>query len=215
MIEHFHSDDKITLGRVTIAGPGLGAKVRERFLAETERIFQAHGRRAFEAPKRAAAIHEAGHAVIATALQDERVKRVRIWRRTFEDNPIIVAGWFGLTEYHGGGWALDHQTSRPADLIRPARNLYAGIAGEALFAGDDLREASSLDEVMMSQLLGAQAADLLGLDGKTYWREEVHNKVCRHLLANQTVVMRIADYLLEHRKLQGRPLERMLAGVWA
>ena len=61
-------DDVFTLAGFTMFGPGLGKAVRERFVALAADIMRKHGPRAFEMPKRAAAIHEAGHVTINSVL---------------------------------------------------------------------------------------------------------------------------------------------------
>ena len=61
-------DDVFTLAGFTMCGPGLGKAVRERFVAVAANLLRKHGPRAFEMPKRAAAIHEAGHIVINSVL---------------------------------------------------------------------------------------------------------------------------------------------------
>src|SRR5262245_28365075 len=61
-------DDQVTLANQTIAGPGIGRAVREALLREVERIYSGRGPHAFENTKRAASLHEAGHAVVATWL---------------------------------------------------------------------------------------------------------------------------------------------------
>src|SRR5881227_1865793 len=61
-------DDVFTLAGFTMFGPGLGKAVRERLVALTAGLLRKHGPSAFEMPKRAAAIHEAGHVVVNSIL---------------------------------------------------------------------------------------------------------------------------------------------------
>jgi hypothetical protein len=198
-------DDVVTLAGTTIVAPGIGRAVRGAMSNEITRILAAHGFAAFENPRRATCMHEAGHAVISTWL-GKHVTRVTTGR--------CVQGWTGFTHCADGEWRIHpDDANAPQTLIAVGRNLYAGIAAEMMFARDDFREGSSLDEVVMSQLAAQMAAG--DEDGETLWRSEVHLPVCVHLKRNERVVRRIAGYLLEHRKIQGRPLERMLAGVQA
>ena len=60
------------------------------------------------------------------------------------------------------------------ELLARSRTIYAGIAAEALFAGEDRREGSSLDEVLLSQLFGRYAADLIGEEPEFFWQRNVH-----------------------------------------
>ena len=73
--------------------PRTGKAVRERFVALAAGLVRKHGLSAFEMPKRAAAIHEAGHVVINSVL-GVRTTNVLI-------DPITRGGklfWIGYTD---------------------------------------------------------------------------------------------------------------------
>ena len=89
----FSRDDIFTLAGFTMCGPGLGKAVRERFVALAAGLVRKHGLSAFEMPKRAAAIHEAGHVVVNSVL-GVRTANVLI-------DPITRGGklfWIGFTD---------------------------------------------------------------------------------------------------------------------
>jgi hypothetical protein len=77
------------------------------------------------------------------------------------------------------------------------------------------RRASSLDEVIMSQLIGDMAAHQVNTDGKGYWNEEVHNFVCRKLKYHASNVAEIADHLFRCQQLRGHSLMKFCSNVKA
>jgi hypothetical protein len=194
-------DDKITLAGITVEGPGIGGGVRNLLACEMARILAQHGPRAFEAPKHAAAIHEAGH-VVAHVLAGNRVQRTRIAER----RPGV---WLGFTETRSRHWLRPRS---PAQFLQVARSLYAGYAAERML-DQDFREASSIDEIVMSQLAAAMAANILNTDEETYWQTEVHLAVCTSLGRNGTALKMIAEHLLNHQRLKGRRLDNLCAEV--
>jgi hypothetical protein len=195
-------DDVFTLAGFTMFGPGLGKAVRERFVGIAAGILRKHGLRAFEMPKRAAAIHEAGHVVINSVL-GVRTTNVLI-------DPITRGGklfWIGYTD--APKLAFVDSPASPVgfdDILARSRITYAGIAAELLFASEDRREASSLDEILMSQILAEHAASLAGLRAPRLWRDEVAawctNQLCRNAKAHAG----IAAALMERKRLKGKAL---------
>jgi hypothetical protein len=196
------SADRVTLAGVTIEGPGVGRGVYDALSKQIGRLLAEHGLAAFEHPKRATCLHEAGHAVVLPWL-GKTVTKITISQRP--------DGWIGYTHWAEGAWCVDPGNENASSaLIAVSRNLYAGLAAETLFAGNDLREGSSIDELIMSQAAAQAARDGRG---EALWQQEVHYPVCQHLRRNEHVVRRIAGYLLEHRKMQGRPLQIALGEV--
>ena len=128
----FSHDDVFTLAGFTMAGPGLGKAVRERFVAFAAGLMRKHGPRAFEMPKRAAAIHEAGHVTINSVL-GVRTSNALI-------DPISRAGklfWIGYTD--APKLAFVDTPAYPVsfdDILARSRITYAGLAAELLFAGE-------------------------------------------------------------------------------
>jgi hypothetical protein len=198
-------DDVFTLAGVTMAGPRLGRRVRERFAETVADLLQKHGLRAFEMPKRAAAIHEAGHVVI-NAVLGVRTTSVLIDHR--HRNGGLY--WIGFTASPETGFVDTPVTPAGFDkLLMRARMIYAGIAAEDLFAGPDRREASSLDEIMMSQIFAERAASLVGVNPERLWKDEVATWCRVQLHRNQSVVAGIASALMETKRLKGKALRHL------
>ena len=208
-IASFLHDDVFTLAGFTMYGPGLGKAVRERFAALVAALMRKHGPRAFEMPKRAAAIHEAGHAVVMSIL-GVRVSDVLI-------DPVAKGGklyWGGNTEAPELAFADTPASPIGFDtLLARSRIVYAGIAAELLFAGDDRREGSSLDEIIMSQLLAERAASLVGASAPELWRDQVANWCHVQLHRNRNAHAEIASALLSRGRLKGKVLRDLCANV--
>lgn len=203
-------DDVFTLAGVTMCGPGLGKAVRERLGAIAYNIMRKHGPRAFEMPKRAAAIHEAGHVVINAILGIRNTLSLIDQKRGGDGQPL----WFGFTDVAGD--MLVDTPECPAsfdDTLARARATYAGIAAEDVLAGDDRREASSLDEVVMSQLLAERAAELGGRDGESLWQSEVAAWCMRQIAVNQEIHGQIVTALLNRKRLKGKLLRELCVKV--
>jgi hypothetical protein len=204
-------DDVLTLAGMTLVGPGLGKSVRERFVAIATYLLQKHGLRAFEMPKRAAAIHEAGHVVINSVL-GLRTTNVLIDHINREGKLF----WTGDTACPE--MAFVDTPDAPAGyetLLNRARTTYAGIGAEELYAGEDRREGSSLDEVVMSQILTDMAASHIDAKPETLWKDEVVMWCRIQLNHNREAVAAIAAALTERKRLKGKALRELCAKVQA
>jgi hypothetical protein len=163
-------------------------------IADLDHLFRdayaKQGPRAFEDPKSAAVVHEAGHAVVFACfgLQVSCVK-VRQKKKGADRGH-----WIGLTEVVGGyKFELDPQTAVNDD-VRNACILFAGRAAELLFDTENFRLASSMDELVTVRALVlsiANKADLLP--------DEVQTKIAamtfRILQENEAIVREIARLL--------------------
>ena len=98
-------------------------------------------------------------------------------------------------------------------LLARSRITYAGLAAELLFASVDRREGSSLDEIIMSQLLAERAASLVGTSAPTLWRDEVADWCNIHLRCNREAHSDIADALMNCGRLKGKVLRDLCAKV--
>jgi hypothetical protein len=195
-------DDWFTLAGITMAGPGLGKRVRGRFVAIAASLLKKHGLRAFEMPKRAAAIHEAGHVVINSAVG---VRTTSVLIDHIHRNGALH--WIGHTD--APDLAFVDAPNAPAGfdkLLMRARTTCAGIAAEHLFAGPDRREASSLDEIMMSQIFAERAASLIGVNPEALWQNEVWAWCVAQLHQNRNTHAEIAAALMERKRLKGKAL---------
>jgi hypothetical protein len=204
-------DDVFTLAGFTMAGPRLGKAVRERFVALAAGLLKKHGPRAFEMPKRAAAIHEAGHAIVM-AILGVRITNISI-DHISRDGKLH---WGGNTEAPDLAF-VDTPTCpvRFDNLLDRSRIVYAGLAAELLFAGDDRREGSSLDEIIMSQILAERAASLVGASAPDLWRDQVAHWCNIQLIRNRKAHADIADALMSPGRLKGKVLRELCAKVQA
>jgi hypothetical protein len=202
-------DDVFTLAGFTMYGPGVGKAVRERFDAITAGLLRKYGLRAFEMPKRAAAIHEAGHVIINSVL-GVRTTCVAIDHITRNGKLF----WIGITNAPELAFADTPATPVGFDeFLARSRTTYAGIAAEILFAGDDRRDGSSLDEVLMSQILAEHAAMLAGLDAPRLWFEEVAAWCSNQLQRNRKTHAEITAALMKRKRLKGKVLRALCAKV--
>jgi hypothetical protein len=202
-------DDIFTLAGITMFGPGLGKRVRERFVEIAASLLRKHGPRAFEMPKRAAAIHEAGHVVINSAVG---VRTTSVLIDHLHRNSELA--WIGYT--NAPDLAFVDTPTAPAGfdkLLMKSRTTCAGIAAEMLFAGPDRREGSSLDEIIMSQIFAEMAASLVGAEPEALWQNDVWSWCMAQLHHNRNAHAGIAAALVERKRLKGKALRDMCAKV--
>ena len=181
--------DQVTLAGITIGYPGIGEQLRGVLAREYARILGLRGPAAFACTKHAAAIYEAGHAVL---LAVDGLELAYAYIKQTD------AGWTGMSMPKNGSWRITPDAP-PAEFIRRSRHLLAGFAAEQLFDAD-FRAGSSLDEIIVSQLLVALAAD--GADGRELWVKQVHGPVLRCLVEHQRSLADIAEHLYEHERLE-------------
>src|SRR6266446_4663907 len=103
--------DEITLAGIRLALPGIGTAVRGMLEDLTARVYAEHGGAAFACPKRAAAIHEAGHVVVYAAHGAE-VECARIEPTGHE------AGWIGYTSAAGTAFLVKDGEGETEELYR-------------------------------------------------------------------------------------------------
>jgi hypothetical protein len=82
-----------------------------------------------------------------------------------------------------------------------------------VFAGTDWRAASSLDEVVMSQLLGQHVADALGEEPEGFWQTNVAAWCTHQLRHNRDPHAGIAEALLRRKRIKGRLLRELCSNV--
>jgi hypothetical protein len=202
-------DDIFTLAGITMFGPGLGKRIRERFVEIAASLIRNHGMSAFEMPKRAAAIHEAGHVVINSAVG---VRTTSVLIDHLHRNSELF--WIGYT--NAPDLAFVDTPAAPAGydkLLMKSRTTCAGIAAEMLFAGPDRREGSSLDEVIMSQIFAEMAASLIGVEPEALWQNDVWSWCIAQLHHNRNAHAGIADALMERKRLKGKALRDLCGKV--
>lgn len=167
----------------------------------------AQGAAAFDCPRSAAALHEAGHCVVYRA-EGEHVTVTRIWHEFFLDR----RNWLGLTK-GTGRWRVAPDTP-PADDLRQARFHLAGVCAELAFEGDQFRAASSVEEIAVARQIILSAAAKLDVEFAPLMAGQfllVTDILGRH----RATVDAIARELIRRGSLKGARLERLLAGVKA
>jgi hypothetical protein len=176
-----------------------------------------HGVPAFEMSRNAAIAHEAGHVIVA-AHEGVNFQSVRIFSRSMPPFGEVWGGW--CAEEDGKEWTTGPDTSAESDLSR-ARIIVAGLAGEAACRLD--KPGSSLDELVLSQVVGHNAAaklynpTLSDAEFSAYeerlWHEQVWGVAVAILCANRKPFMRLADHLHQHERIKGGKLRNVLAQV--
>jgi hypothetical protein len=150
--------------------------------------YQKQGLRAFECTRRAAAIHEAGHAIVFRWAGRE-VSRIRICCRN--------GNWIGVTEASTAG----------GDLLQAYFRI-AGVTAELLF-DEDFRHGSSLNEVVVFNAACSNAA----LNMKCSIAETqqcVIAQVTKILRRNERVLREIAARLMRRKTLHAKEVAALL-----
>ena len=149
--------------------------LRELFIAQVRALAMAaeaiQGQDAFATPAKAAAAHEAGHAIQAAA-EGVPVSDCRIVRAT-----VPPLGAVRLGETLGAPAWIAGPTTHPDSDLHVARRQLAGLAGELLLDLRNFRFGSSLDELALSRLQVATAAVKLGADV-----DRLHHRVTAEVL---------------------------------
>lgn len=186
---------------------GISAAIAD----ETERLLAAEGLSALEMPKSAACAHEAGHAVIATAL-GATVTCVKIKRNRKHEQISGRPVWGGYTS-GGEAWRIERDT--PADEIR-RRICYivAGLTAECVLDADGVRDSSSLDELVTAQAISAMLHDREGYDGhpkQTFC--ECWSWTATVIKWNEAIARQLMHKLDATHKVRGKPLTVILRQV--
>lgn len=168
--------------------------------------YAAQGMAAFDQTRKAAAIHEAGHVVVAIAL-GQTVERVKVWRSF----ALGAWRWEGHTLYRNEEWRVDETTSA-LDDAHFAMNTFAGVASEMLFAGDDYKLGSSLDEIVTFNGVARNVAIKSGTD-QDLITTQLQRTVIRRLKDNEFIVRAIAKKLMLHKVLRGKQLAPFLKQI--
>jgi len=97
-----------------------------------------------------------------------------------------------------------------ATVLLQARMLFAGLAVESRLR--DFRRASSLDELVMSQMMMSTIAEP-DENPEALWRECVERDVDRRIAANYAILQAAAQALYDKGRLRGSRLRKILAAV--
>jgi hypothetical protein len=169
----------------------------------------AQGEAAFVSSKNSAAIHEAGHVVIAT-LDGFSIDAARIWRP--KQQSVFGGGWVGYTDAAADQGVSISPDTDPDVILRMARQTMAGYIAERVFEGEDAREGSSIDERITSMVLAMMAADGAGRDAEEVILETEKN-VARMLVEHkeQHRKISVANAKAAPLKLKGKRLDDLTA----
>jgi hypothetical protein len=190
----------MTLAGVTIVAPGNGQRIRGVMCEKIAAITATQGLSAFENPRRATCLQEAGHAVVSAGLLGRTGSPFPAARRDGPAGPP--------TPTRGG--ALVPVTR--VHLIRSSHCLAISTPG--------YRQKRYLPETTAGP--GHRSTKLLAPNmplpwspertAPQVWRTQVHTPVCLHLMRHAKSARHIASYLLRHRKMRGRPLRSHCPG---
>jgi hypothetical protein len=139
------------------AGAGTREFMLEEFRDRARAAYAEQGMRAFENTKRATAVHEAGHVVIAI-MSGRTVERVWIKRRRVGDAKF----WIGRT-LDGVSHGTTPDSPVEAD-VATARSQIAGVLAELMFDRDDFRRGSSLDEMVAFKMIVVNISNKTGAE---------------------------------------------------
>jgi hypothetical protein len=183
-------------------GPHQGAAERSANLVAAlanklaTAVVERDGPTALVCTKRATALHEASHAVIA-ALDGTPPSSAHIW-------PIQHDGrveWLGRTEGIPGG-RVDAHSPVAADIVI-VRSLLAGVVGERLF-DPDARNGSSTHEIASAMFMVKMIAHKTGRLPVEVW-DEIARDIETSLRTHEKIVCEIAGELMHKLRLVDEP----------
>jgi hypothetical protein len=210
--------------------PDVSARLLDGIEDTARGILAKHGIAAFEMTKKAAAFHEAGHAIVGTH-EGMRIKSVSIESRSMPG----VAGmqWTGFC-LNADGWTSGPHTTAQADLSR-ARYVLAGYVAEAAtntdMPGSSIEErglatmlvnnatVKMLGETPFATLAEAIAAQPPGVseERQAYLTklgdEQVWDRVAAALRTNWDLFHELAQELYRRHKVKGGRLQKILGKV--
>lgn len=191
--------------------PDVHASMLECIGQEAIRLLDRDGPGAFEMPRSAAVAHETGHAIVGTR-EGFGIKAIRVFRHKFSRNK-----WYGLTSDNNGIWIIDPATSTPTVLAR-VRYLIAGEVGEALLDRECYRSGSSLDEIVISQMICASLLQERGSEFAAYDHPSKLWNLCRAqagyiIHSNEDIARQIMRKLAYKDRLRGKQLTAIVDQV--
>lgn len=153
-------------------------------------ILALHGPGAFASPRKLAVCHETGHVIVAV-LDGVTIEYVEVFKQTVEQErggAVAIqmramgmpdSGWAGYTGFRDSPFASDMPGTRSdirtldlPEFHHMLRMTLAGLAGEMILHGDP-PEASSLDEIQVSQMACLARAKGNTFIAQTVWRDRL------------------------------------------
>ena len=192
--------------------PAIAAELREKLLRETDELFAKYGARAFENPRGAALVHEAGHAIVG---QHDGITpaRVAIWKHPAASKyPVDPRHrWVGNNWWSRRLDPIDLSTDR-VETAKRVTLMIAGAAGEKLLAPEEWREASSLDEIVLAQFACQVASDNDDILGAALWAI-CTDRAVTIIEHNEAVARELIAALDKTETIRGTPLAKILSRV--
>jgi hypothetical protein len=191
--------------------PAAAAEIFGLYEMEVVRLLATHGWRAFEQPRSAALAHEVGHAMVAHH-DGATVRKLVITRR--DELPAAFEVWVGRCDIAGPRFEIGPDAS-PEFVLTQICKVAAGCISEKALDPSGVREASSLDEVTVSQLLANNLSLLREFRHRTpqeiwavCWRRTAHV-----IKQNEDVARELIAKLSLTGSIRGTPLNKSLAKV--
>jgi hypothetical protein len=166
------------------------------------------------APRIEAARHEAGHAVIDTALDDE-VRSISIFRlpkheQQFKELGVAAEIWGGAT-FATKSWACGPH-SDPKEDLKFVQHVLGGWIGEWFDDASQMRPASSLDEIVLAKMTCGCVAHKLGKDAATLFVDQI-GAVNAILVANKATHAALTARLMRKTSIGPNAIKRLLQNV--
>lgn len=182
----------------------LQRKLIKLYARKAKTVYADDGVAELTVTREAAVVHEAAHAVVQTH-DGDLITVVSVFSRPFKGK----IAWGGVAKK---GRQCDEMTSPERDL-RQARAVIAGKVAEQFCTAKC--EASSLDEIMLSQTLAKIASCKLDRKtaGEQLWRKQVWQRAEAILWHNQKVFYELSERLHREGSIKGAELKRLLSGV--
>ena len=197
-------------GALHMLPPSLRCAALEFISNQSVKILEAEGIAGLEIPREEAAAHEAGHAVVAQH-EGYAIERIIVAEKFWSVAGRPVTVWTGFTYLGGPRTLVVGPRTDPGNDLSYARVLIAGLVGEEI-AGL-ARDASSIDELIMSQAVVSVAAGKLGVDGEALWASAVWRRTAKIIRHNIQPLNQITGHLLYAEEIDGAVLKQMLSEV--
>jgi len=210
-----HRDDGLVQISGLVMHPDIAHEVMRVIGEEVNRCLERDGLRAAEMPRHHAIMHESGHAIVG-AHDAVKIERVEIHSLPKAQLKMLVA--IGMIKRGAKVWGGMTYTDSLAVftsidvLLKRACFLIAGMIAERF--SQDYRSASSVDELVLSQLLIDKACHEFASQvdppqlWKACWRRTV--AIIKHNSEAAEGLMRMLD---RHERVVGHRLDRALSKV--
>jgi hypothetical protein len=197
-------------GYDNLAGVNPGVRVAiERIVSEQlSKAVRKYGYEYLATSRRIAAIHEAGHAVVAAAA-GVRARALDI--RVNQQSEHKEKSWIGLTLYDHPGWVLGPHVA-VAKFIEYNVVTIGGLLAERLFEIEN--EVSSLDEFIKGKYLSALLERRTGKP-RDFWDKLIWEAAIEDLYRYAGTHSAIVDTLTIQQYLQAADLDGFLTPVYS